>query len=76
MIKECKAIDFPIGAYYLNGNEKPLKVIKKSVSRERIPRSNQVDFFVLLNTAEPRPNGKDYLYFGADCVLQFQEGAS
>ena len=73
MIKECKAIDFPVGAYYLNGDDKPLEIIKKSVSRERIPRSNQVDSFVLLNTAEPRPNGKDYLYFGADCVLQFQE---
>jgi hypothetical protein len=76
VIKECKAIDFPVGAYYLNGDDKPLEIIKKSVSRERIPRSNQVDSFVLLNTAKPRPNGKDYLYFGADCVLQFQESIS
>jgi hypothetical protein len=76
MAKECKAIDFPVGAYYLNGEDKPLKVIKKRVGRERVLGSNQVDHFVLLNTAQPRPNGEDYLYFCADCILQFQEAIS
>ena len=64
-VRDCKAIDFPVVAYYVNGNDKPLMVVRKSQSRERIPHSNEVDSFVMLTTVDPRPNGKDYLYFSA-----------
>jgi histidinol phosphatase-like enzyme len=71
-VRDCKAIDFPVGAYYVNGNDKPLMVVRKSQSRERIPHSNEVDSFVMLTTVDPRPNGKDYLYFSAESIIQFQ----
>jgi hypothetical protein len=67
-VRSCRAVDFPIGAYYVNENDKPLKVVKSTKTHEPIPPLE----FVILYTAEPRPNGKDYLYFSAESIIQFQ----
>jgi histidinol phosphatase-like enzyme len=71
-VRKCKVADFPVGAYYINGNDKSLMIIRKNQSTERILPSDYVDSFITLYTSEPRPNGKDYLYFSADSIVQFQ----
>lgn len=62
MVRECKVLDFPVGAYYVNGLDKPVKIIRKNI----LPKG------VLLHTAEPRPNGKEWLYLATSSVVKYQ----
>lgn len=60
-IQKCKASDFPVGAYWISGG-KPVKVIRKVAKDDQI----------VLHTAYPRHNGKDFGVFYLDSEVDFQ----
>ena len=64
LVRTCIPIDFPVGAYYVNGTDKPIKVIRK--------KTVNLDGGVVLDFAEPRSNGKYYAYFMSSSQVKYQ----